>query len=234
MKGRIPFVSGNYVWSFYLREAPAVLLLRPRASDDRRSSSPTVPVWFPPQVGDVGLLQRVDAPRGWGLRAEAWVGLPVSVHGAGAVEGRGEGRCDGGGVGAWEGRVGRRWSGDRVPVKAVAAGQGRWGAGEGAGGRVLLPPPHVLCVGVWGSVNMAVRFGCCGRDGHLLGSRGLRALLLHVPPLLLSPHHMPLFSIAPPLLLSPVVLCLSFSQSRCWWCRAVDGVASLSVGAVQW
>lgn len=71
------------------------------------------------------MLERVDATDRRDLQAEAWVGLLVHVHRAGAVQRRGK-RRGGVRIQAWERRGGRRRRGDRVPVEPLAVGlQGR-------------------------------------------------------------------------------------------------------------
>lgn len=96
--------------------------------------------------------------------------------------------------------------------------------------RRSLSRPPVLCMGVWGSVDMAVWVASCGGCcGNLLSSR------LHRDLLNLTPAWLPVPSTAPRgLVLVPVVVCTVFiGRRRCLSVGAVNGVASLPVGAVQ-
>lgn len=89
--------------------------------------------------------------------------------------------------------------------------------------------PHMLCVGLWGSVNMAVGVASCGGcRGKLLSSRPLCALLL-----LVTPPCLTIFSITPcHLFLCPVYVIFTDS-SWCFSISAVNSVASLAVGTMQ-
>lgn len=83
----------------------------------------------------------------------------------------------------------------------------------------------MLCVGLWGSVNVAVGLtNCCGLCGKFLSSSKL----------LLTPSRLSIFSITPSLLfLFLVIVCIVFIESSCFSIGAVNSVASLPVLAMQ-